>query len=284
MIEIGTISFSEALVYDECPYKRYLKYALKMEDEPNLYTHIGSFIHDAIEKDLKRTPDFSHAQEIVDKIKDFLKEYPKDSRGNLIDANKVCKQAVLIYFGFLDFLIKKFPDCSVYAAEYKLKEMLDDIDLKFAGYIDLVLIDSKGEYHIIDYKTTKNGWIQKFNYPSTKKLYQVSLYKHFFAKKNNIDPKKIHTYYLLFKREPSKNKPLYELVPMSSGPKKCQNAYDWLIKVAKAASKGNKVRKRLTCKFCMCQNKEEEIKEKESNLFNSPKLHLDILTEKSCPS
>ena len=48
--------------------------------------------------------------------------------------------------------------------------------------------------------------------------YQLTFYKHFWAKKHKVDPKKIETYFALLKRTATKNR--VEIFRVTSGPKK----------------------------------------------------------------
>ena len=52
--------------------------------------------------------------------------------------------------------------------------------------------------------------------------YQLTLYKHFWAKKHGIDPNKIDTYFALVKRTAKKNN--VEIFKVPCGDKKIKNA------------------------------------------------------------
>jgi ATP-dependent exoDNAse (exonuclease V) beta subunit len=67
---------------------------------------------------------------------------------------------------------------------------------KFKGFVDLVIKTPDDKYHIIDWKTCGWGWdSRKRSDPMV--TYQLTLYKHYFAKKHNMTPRTLrHT--LLF--------------------------------------------------------------------------------------
>ncbi len=56
--------------------------------------------------------------------------------------------------------------------------------------------------------------------------YQLTLYKHFFAKKHNIDPNNIETHFALLKRTAKSNN--VEIFNVTSGQKKTENALKFL--------------------------------------------------------
>ena len=57
---------------------------------------------------------------------------------------------------------------------------------------------------------------------------QIMLYKHFFCKKHNIDPKNVRVAFLLMKRKPKKGEQPFEWFPISAGPVSVQRALDEL--------------------------------------------------------
>ena len=78
--------------------------------------------------------------------------------------------------------------------------------------------------------------------------YQLTLYKHFFAKKHNIDPKQIETHFALLKRTAKKDK--VEFVRITSGPKKTSNALNLLSKALYNINKNRFIKNRLSCNRC----------------------------------
>ena len=115
----------------------------------------------------------------------------------------------------------------------------------FKGFIDLVVYtpDTK-KYHIIDWKTCSWGW------DSRKKndkmiTYQLTLYKHFYCKKHNIDPQNVVTHFALLKRTAKKDR--VEIFKVTSGNKKIENALKLLNKAVYNIKKSNCIKNKLSC-------------------------------------
>ena len=125
---------------------------------------------------------------------------------------------------------------------------LEDVEgYKFKGFVDLVIKTPDDKYHIIDWKTCSWGWdSRKRSDPMV--TYQLTLYKHYFAKKHNIDPKNIETHFALLKRTAKKNN--VEMFRVTSGPRKTENALNLLLKAVYNISKKRFIKNRLACKGC----------------------------------
>ena len=120
-------------------------------------------------------------------------------------------------------------------------------DKKFKGFVDLVIKTEDGTTHIIDWKTTGWGW--KPEKKSDKMThYQLTLYKHFFAKKHGLDPSNIETHFALLKRTAEKDQ--VEIFRVTSGPKKTKNALNLLHKALYNIEKKNFIKNRLSCRNC----------------------------------
>ena len=77
-------------------------------------------------------------------------------------------------------------------------------DYKFKGFIDAIVKTDDGKVHIFDWKTCSWGWDAKHSEPMV--TYQLTLYKHYFCQKMDVDPKDVETHFALLKRTASKNK------------------------------------------------------------------------------
>ncbi len=75
--------------------------------------------------------------------------------------------------------------------------------------------------------------------------YQLTFYKEYFAKKFNVDPKNIETYFALLKRTAKSDN--VEMVRITSGPKKTQNALKYLHKALHNITNKNYVKNRISC-------------------------------------
>jgi hypothetical protein len=82
--------------------------------------------------------------------------------------------------------------------------------------------------------------------------YQLTLYKHFFSLKHNIDSNNVETHFALLKRTAKKNN--IEIFKVTSGPKKTENALKLLYKSLYNINNKKHIKNRLAChgKFGTC--------------------------------
>ena len=143
-----------------------------------------------------------------------------------------------------------FSEFEVVSVEEQIMEEIDEFaseGLKFKGFIDLVVKTPDGKYHIIDWKSCSWGWDMKLRSDSIT-TYQLTLYKHFFAKKHNIDLKDIETHFALLKRTAKKDN--VELFRVTSGDRKRNNALKLLEKAVKNINEENFVKNKMSCSRC----------------------------------
>ena len=248
-LEIKRISFSELKIWDECAFKHKLVYLDKIKQfKGNEYTAFGKAIHDVCEKSVLGEIDRSFTtlnnffnSEFLKEIKS-LTEQKVELNKNLIQEMRSQAATLLPYI--IPSLIDCFKEYEVFSAEEALYEDTEESDFKFKGYIDLVLKTKDGKYHIIDWKTCSWGWDTKRKSDRIT-TYQLTLYKHFFAKKHNIDPSNIETHFALLKRTAKSNK--VEIFKVSSGPKKTQNAIKLLYKALYNIKNNKHIKNRLSC-------------------------------------
>jgi ATP-dependent exoDNAse (exonuclease V) beta subunit len=244
------ISFSELKTWNECPYKQKLAYIDRVSFfEGNEYTAFGTAIHEVCEKSVLGEIDrnFKSLNECFD-VK-FLEELKNLTEKNInLDKNLVKKmrsQASTILPYIIPSLITSFKEYEVVSAEEKLYETIENSKKNFKGYIDLVIKTKDGKYHIIDWKTCSWGWDSKKKSDSMT-TYQLTLYKHFFAKKHSIDPKNIETHFALLKRT-AKSDNKVEIFRVTSGLKKTENALKLLNKALYNIEKNKFIKNRLSC-------------------------------------
>ena len=87
-----------------------------------------------------------------------------------------------------DALDDYFDEYEVLAVEMPLMEPIEGEEgYKFKGFIDAIIATPDGKVHIFDWKTCSWGWDAR---RKSDKLttYQLTLYKHFFAKATKIPP------------------------------------------------------------------------------------------------
>ena len=78
--------------------------------------------------------------------------------------------------------------------------------------------------------------------------------KNFYAKKHDIDPARIETYFILLKRTAKKD--IVEVVRVTSGQKKINNSLNLLQKAVININRGRSIKNRLSCRYCQFYNTE----------------------------
>ena len=240
------ISFSELVTWNECPHKHKLMYLDRLRKfKGNEFTAFGTSIHDTCEAVL--------LDETVDMKKIFLQSMDKEevsleSKGVEIDKefwSELKEQGVDLTDHILPGVKRYFGSYAVVSTEEQLMEPSGlDEDYKFKGFIDLVVKTEDGKYHIVDWKSCSWGWdLKKKTDPMI--TYQLTLYKHYFAKKHNIDPKMIETHFALLKRTARENN--VEIFRVTSGPRKTRNVLTLLEKAIYNIKAKTYIKNRLSC-------------------------------------
>ena len=243
------ISYSELKNWDFCPFYHKLVYIDKHPAfRGNEYTAFGTAIHNVCEKKLLNEK-FDPKQTFVEEFKSSLKKLEKDEvEFDLGNAMKMVPQGIAILPEIEPALRAYFGDAyEVFSSEEKLYEPIEDHDLKFKGYMDAV-IKVGDKYHVVDWKSCSWGWnAQKRN--DRLVTYQLTLYKHYFCKKHNIDPKNVETHFALLKRTAKKDR--VEFFRVTSGPKKTDNALKLLYMALYNIINKRYIKKRTSCIGCM---------------------------------
>ena len=246
-----SISYSEISTWLECHYRHKLKYIDKIDlDGPTEHTEFGQVIHDALEEFLKtrKMPAVATVKQQLTELFSKLK-IKKDLKEN--EWHNVIEPMLMEVPGFLE---REFPGWEFVDCESELYELILGEDVKkFKGYIDAIIrVPGKKEgsyiYHILDWKTTSWGWaLQKKIDP--KKTLQLVLYKHFWAKKNNIPIKDIRCGFVLLKRITKKER--CELITVSVGDKTLERALDVVQQFLGSIKKGLAPKNRDSCTYCV---------------------------------
>jgi len=176
----------------------------------------------------------------------ILPEYPSSK-----DVLEFKQHAPPIIEQVLDVLEEHFgKDFRYISTEEQIDILIDEYklaDYDFRGIVDLTIQTSDGKYHVIDWKTCSWGWDQrKKSDPMV--TYQLTYYKHFLAKKHQIDLKDIETYFILLKRVAKKDN--VEIVRISSGERKTSNALRLLENAVHNIDHGNFMKKKTSCRKC----------------------------------
>lgn len=245
------ISYSEFKNWTECPYRHKLIYIDKLPYfSGNEYTAFGTAIHKACEEKIPNKEVDAHSvfqNSFLQELK-ILKEQNHKFDNNLVTEMR--HQAKAICDNIFPSVLEQFGSFQVVSIEEPLLEDITDFESygrKFKGFIDLVIKTPDNKYHIIDWKTCSWGWNSKKKADKVVN-YQLTMYKHFFAKKHNIDPKSIETYFALLKRTAKKEN--IEIFRVTSGEKKTNNCLSVLEKSVINIEKGVKIKNRLSCKYC----------------------------------
>ena len=240
------ISFSELKIWNECAYKHKLVYKDKIKEFlGNEYTAFGTAIHHVCEKSVQGTPlknlNDIFNQKFLDELKTLTEKGVALNKKLVSDMRSQIKNIVS---HIIPSLKEEFNNYEVFSVEEELLVPMNSTGLLFKGFIDLVIKTADGKYHIIDWKSCSWGWDSKRKSDRITS-YQLTLYKHFFAEKHNIDPKDIETHFALLKRTAKTNN--VEIFRVTSAAKKTENALNLLHKAAYNISNNNHVKNRLSC-------------------------------------
>ena len=241
------ISYSELKEWTNCAWKHKLTYLEKLKEfTGNEYTAFGTAVHTVCENLI--TGAKINAKELFQeeflKNLQLLKEKNPDIQLRVDLVNDMRTQGEKITEYVLPAVKESFGAFELVSVEEKLYEPIADKDYDFKGFIDLVIKTKDNKYHIIDWKTCSWGWDSR---QRTDKMitYQLTLYKHFWCEKHNVDPLEAETHFALLKRTAKNN--IVEIFKVSSGTKKTNNALKLLNKAIYNIKKSNFVKNRLSC-------------------------------------
>ena len=253
------VSFSEVKTWDDCTWKHKLDYIDRIKVfKGNEYTAFGKAVHSVGEIlvfDEEREPTTIFENEFLNELKTLQKQ----DRTISFDAslvNDMRRQGVQLAPQLIPGLKEYFDTYEVVQTEEALLEPIEGTDYNFKGFIDLI-VKQGDEYHILDWKTCTWGWNSK---KKTDRIltYQLTLYKHFYALKHDIDPSKIKTYFALLKRTAKKNQ--VEIFEVKCGRIKTENALNLIHKLIYNVEKQNFIKNKLSCKYCPYDNTQHCIK------------------------
>jgi len=210
-----SVSFSQFSQYYQCPHKWYLTYVRKLAPyQASVHALFGTAMHETVQEwldvmysvSIKKAQDMNLIELLDQRIrKNFKKEAYLNGSKDFTDSQELEKfffQGVDI----LDFLKRRRADYfwkkGMYLAgiEVPIVYPLRD-NIYFNGYIDLVTYDEVFDrFTIYDIKTSTRGW-SDYAKKDEIKISQILLYKEFFSRTFDIDPKKIDVKYFILKRE-----------------------------------------------------------------------------------
>ena len=247
------ISFSALKVWNDCPWKHKLVYIDKVDGfRGNEHTAFGTAMHSTceqlVENNISNAKDYFQEQFLKE-----LKDLPEDLELNKKLIGDMRSQGCMLVDYILPALSEHFHNYSLVSVEEKLFEPIEGFDdYNFKGFVDLVIKTPDDKYHIIDWKTCSWGWDTR---RKSEKMttYQLTLYKHFFGLKHNIDSNNIETYFALLKRTAKNNN--VEIFRATSGNKKTENALKLLSKALYNIDNKKYIKNRLNChgRFGTCE-------------------------------
>ena len=258
------ISYSEWRNWHICPHYHKLTYIDKIAQfEGNIYTAFGKAIHTVCEFTLTSPEKYRNAGAIESLVKEqFLKELKALPEAAQHDAKANFKLKEWLVNG-LDIipdlyrcLTEKFgklgEDWEVLKAEEHLYVPITEFteaEKNFKGFIDLVVYSKKDEkVHLIDWKTCSWGWRREKK--SDKIMaYQLVFYKHFYARKYEVDPKDVDCHFVLLKRTAKPGKKA-EFVRVTAAKKRTTDALNALTKALHNINKQNYIKNRNACTSC----------------------------------
>ena len=235
------ISYSELKDWAHCPFYHKLTRIDGIDGfTGNQYTAFGSAIHSVCEKKLLNE-EFSEdyfVQELKKNISEL--DEPVDDK----TVHQMMKQGNNIIPEIDNALNDYFEEYEVLAVEMPLYENIEGEQHKFKGFIDAVVATPDGKIHIFDWKTCSWGWDAKRR--SDKMVtYQLTLYKHFFCQKMNIEPTNVETHFALLKRTAKQNN--VEFFRVTSGPRKTENALKLLNTAIYNIKNKRYIKNKLSC-------------------------------------
>lgn len=245
------ISFSALKKWNECPFAYKLAYVDGIKKFfGNEHTAFGTAMHSSCEDEI-------NGQEVKSFDEYFLgelKKLPEDAELDRKLVGQMREQGKTLAPLAIPALKKFFGNFELVATEEELHEPIENHDLKFRGYVDLVVRTPDGKHHIIDWKTCSWGWdARRKSEPMT--TYQLTFYKYYYAQKTGVNPDNIETYFGLLKRTAKSNN--VELFRVTSGKKKTTNALNLLNKAMYNIENKTFIKNRLSCARCEYRNTPE---------------------------
>lgn len=232
-----------------------------------VYLTFGSAIHDALEtlKDPKQKKARPEIQDICwvfeVKFRSGLYSYldEENKKLELAGRKKLTSSVIQNFVDAGNRIIKNLHHCNeIEDAEVLFVEhpifinidRSDDVNIKFKGFIDIVLRtkDKRGKsiIYICDYKTCSWGW-GRDKRTNEDLAAQIRLYKHFFSKEFNINPNLIKCSFILCKRTPKTPETAVEFLPISAGKKTVARAVNNINLAITGMNSGNFTKNRNEC-------------------------------------
>ena len=249
------ISYSELKDWVTCAFYHKLTRVDKLKGfKGNEFTAFGTAIHAVCEKKLLKE-DIDDERFFVSSFSNSITSLGDDVSVDSGLVDQMVGQGKAILPEIEEAVEEYFGEYKVEAVELALYEPIPgEEDYMFKGFIDAIVSTPDGKVHIFDWKTCSWGWDSRRR-SEKMTTYQLTLYKHFFAQKMEIDPKNIETHFALLKRTAKKNR--VELFRVASGLRKTENALKLLHKALYNIKNKRYIKNRLSCERCTFRHTKE---------------------------
>lgn len=276
---IKSVSYSQYKTYRECPHRWNLTYKEGLFPfTSSINTVFGTALHETVQHYLtllytdsvKASEELNFEEYLFHRMVETYKEEMRSNGGQ----HFIPQEEMIEYYEdgilILDYLRKKrkvlfdYRNVELVAIELPgYVPMIDGYNVAFNFFLDVVLYDrQEGTYIILDIKTSTKGW-NDWAKKDELKLEQLLLYKKYFSKFYNVDPKQVEVKFLIVKRKVPDNFdwtiPRHTMFIPAQGTGKVSlavaNIEDFVKKCFTPEGKFQEVQHRKTpsksaCKFC----------------------------------
>lgn len=250
------ISFSEMTDWVLCPFRHKLLHIERVRPGyigPALT--VGTAIHHGCEQYLSTgTHDLEGSLKMISDDFDMNKEKLEYSRYSQKNMEANLEAAAEILLEVPEFFDSTFPGWKFVAAEQDLYERLDKFpDTSFKGFIDAVITAPGRRKNtvttwILDFKTCTFGWTREHKQDVMARN-QLILYKTYWCKKKDIDPKDVRAAFVLLKKT-GKSGQRCELVDVSAGDVTRERAVKLVESMVSSLKRGISIKNRTSCSRC----------------------------------
>lgn len=197
-----SISYSSIKDSHECPFRFKLKKIDKIVlRDSSIDLAYGTLMHKCVQDLLLKKRTTKETETYFWRVwKKFYKLYKKN-----LDGDKV-RKFLIAGLNVIANVEKSFKGYKVIAVEEEINTLIENKDIKFKGYIDLVM--KKGKKIIIaDLKTASNTYMFK-TYLDNMKRAQLLYYKKYYAEKHKVKESNIETCYIVLEKAPRSKDPI----------------------------------------------------------------------------
>lgn len=241
--------------WDLCPHYHWLAHVERVApDYSDEYSCYGTAVHNCVEKMLN---DEYQARQSGG-VWEYSDEYRKECQNEFISLVRSEVNLPAVRFDLIDRMVAGLPktlpkavpffkesfgdDYTLVETEMLLYEPIEGFEKKFKGYIDVVIVDAEGVAHIVDLKTSANGWAPRFQ-SQKRKVYQLTLYNKFLMEKIELSREDVECHFVLFCWGLGK----MQQVDVSNGARREKNAMEMLELALSAIRAGKHPKNYISC-------------------------------------